>query len=314
MSPNYSRQNLRGRSFKGQNLTGANFSYADIRGVDFSSAILKGANFTGALGGLQRKWLITFIVISNSLAILSALSSLSILSLFRARISNIFFESNLIFITISLGMYLALIVMAAKEYFLKYVIFTIIPILFICGGIVAFGNSIQLWYSTDIVLTAIALGGTFSISTYVIIALLTGAFIQDWNITIDTKFDNVRCEYIYMRLPDKDNPDPQRKPDNRKEVFAPGEFGDFIKPIVDTLDLYHNQNIDPRAIAISFKQLAQNYPDAQLRIVGMEVKGKDKFLLRAETASNADKSELSAEYFEIYNQIKAGSIPSRFPD
>ncbi|MHC5721254.1 MAG: pentapeptide repeat-containing protein, partial [Nostoc sp.] len=74
-------------------------------------------------------------------------------------------------------------------------------------------------------------------------ATLTGAYIQDWGITTDTKFDGVRCEYVYMRLPTKENPDPLRKPDNNKEVFADGEFGDFIKPIFDTLDLYHNQNV-----------------------------------------------------------------------
>jgi uncharacterized protein YjbI with pentapeptide repeats len=83
-------------------------------------------------------------------------------------------------------------------------------------------------------------------------ATLTGAYIQDWGITTDTKFDGVRCEYVYMRLPTKENPDPLRKPDNNKEVFADGEFGDFIQPIFDTLDLYHNQGVDPRAIAISF--------------------------------------------------------------
>jgi uncharacterized protein YjbI with pentapeptide repeats len=76
-------------------------------------------------------------------------------------------------------------------------------------------------------------------------ATLTGAYIQDWGITTDTKFDGVRCEYVYMRLPTKENPDPLRKPDNKKEVFADGEFGDFIKPIFDTLDLYHNQGVDP---------------------------------------------------------------------
>ncbi|MBC1295145.1 pentapeptide repeat-containing protein [Nostoc sp. UCD122] len=135
-------------------------------------------------------------------------------------------------------------------------------------------------------------------------ATLTGAFIEDWGITHDTKFDGVECEYVYMRLPTKENPDPLRKPDNHKEVFAPGEFGDFIKPIFDTLDLYHNQGVDPRAIAISFKQLAENHPEADLRIVGMEVRGEDKFLLRAKTAAMTDKSELSAEYFEIYNQLK----------
>jgi uncharacterized protein YjbI with pentapeptide repeats len=136
-------------------------------------------------------------------------------------------------------------------------------------------------------------------------ATLTGAYIEDWNITTDTKFDGVRCEYVYMRLPTLDNPDPHRKPDNRQEVFADGEFGDFIKPIFDTLDLYHSQGVDPRAIAISFKQLAENHPDAELEIVAMEKRGQNKFLLRAKTAIAADKSQLSAEYLATYNQLKA---------
>nr|WP_322666209.1 pentapeptide repeat-containing protein [Dendronalium sp. ChiSLP03b]MDZ8208996.1 pentapeptide repeat-containing protein [Dendronalium sp. ChiSLP03b] len=140
-------------------------------------------------------------------------------------------------------------------------------------------------------------------------ATLTGAYIEDWNISTDTKFDGVRCEYVYMRLPTKDNPDPHRKPDNRQEVFADGDFGDFIKPIFDTLDLYHSQGVDPRAIAISFKQLAENHPDAELEIVAMEKRGQDKFLLRAKTAIAADKSQLSAEYFSNYNQLK--NLPDR---
>ena len=87
-------------------------------------------------------------------------------------------------------------------------------------------------------------------------------------------------------------------------MFADGDFGDFIQPIVDTLDLYHNQEVDPRAIAISFKELAEKHPDAELEIVAMERKGDDKFLLRAKTNPVADKSELSSEYFSNYNQYK----------
>jgi hypothetical protein len=112
-----------------------------------------------------------------------------------------------------------------------------------------------------------------------------------------------------MRQPTRDNPDPYRKPDNRKEVFKDGEFGDFIQPIFDTLDLYHSQGVDPRAIAISFKQLAENHPDAELRIVGMEVKGENKLLLRVKTAPDVNNSELSAEYFENFNHIQ--SLPER---
>ena len=136
-------------------------------------------------------------------------------------------------------------------------------------------------------------------------ATLTGIYIGHWNISNETNFCGVKCEYVYTRTPTKENPNPLRKPDNNAEVFADGEFGDFIQPIFDTLDLYHNQGVDPRVIAISFKELAENNPDAQLQIVGMEVKGEDKFLLRAKTTPLADKSELSAEYFEIYNQVRA---------
>ena len=136
-------------------------------------------------------------------------------------------------------------------------------------------------------------------------ATLTGAFIEDWGITSDTNLRGVRCDYIYLRLPTKEDPDPHRKPDNRSELFADGDFENFIQPIFDTLDLYHNQNIDPRVIALSWNKLAENNPDANLRFASMEVKGEDNLLLRLKTSTNTDKSQLSAEYFEEYNRIKA---------
>ncbi|EDX71450.1 Pentapeptide repeat protein [Coleofasciculus chthonoplastes PCC 7420] len=136
-------------------------------------------------------------------------------------------------------------------------------------------------------------------------ATLTGATIEDWGITSLTKLQGVRCRYVFMRLPTKDNPNPRRKPDHWESEFDDGDFADFIKPIVDTLDLYHNQGVDPRAIAISLKQLAENNPEAELEIVAMEKRGKDKFLLRAATAPDADHSDLYAEYSKIHNHIKA---------
>lgn len=136
-------------------------------------------------------------------------------------------------------------------------------------------------------------------------ATLTGAYIEDWGITSHTKLNGVRCDYVFMRLPTKEDPNPRRKPDNWNETFADGDFADFIKPIVDTLDLYHNQDVDPRAIAISFKQLAENHPEGELEIVAMEKRGRNKFLLRAATAPDANHSELNAEYFATYNKLKA---------
>ena len=136
-------------------------------------------------------------------------------------------------------------------------------------------------------------------------AILTGATIEDWNITSHTNLDRVSCEYVFMRVPTKEDPNPRRKPDSWDETFSDGDFAEFIKPIVNTLDLYHNQDADPRAIAISLKQLAENHPEAEIEIVAMERRGQGNFLLRAETAPEADHSALSAEYFENYNRLKA---------
>jgi uncharacterized protein YjbI with pentapeptide repeats len=158
-------------------------------------------------------------------------------------------------------------------------------------------------------------------------ACLTGAYIQDWAISTDTNLQNVRCEYIYMRLPTADDPDPWRKPDNRYETFQEGDFSDFIAPIVKTLDLYRQQNIDPRQIASAFKtldlyhyegidpgaaavalkQLAENHPEAGLEIVALEGRGEEKIRLQARVTGKADQSKLSAEYFERYQ--KASSLP-----
>jgi len=135
-------------------------------------------------------------------------------------------------------------------------------------------------------------------------AILTGAYIEDWGITSTTKLENVQCEYVYMRVPTKENPNPLRKPDNLRETFAEGDFADFIQPFFGTLDLYHSQDIDPRAISIALRNLSTNHPDDNLQFVAIERRGNTGLNLRFTTVPEANKSELSHEYFSSYAQIK----------
>ena len=135
-------------------------------------------------------------------------------------------------------------------------------------------------------------------------AILTGAYIEDWGITSTTKLENVQCEYVYMRFPTKENPNPLRKPDNLLQTFADGEFADFIQPFFDTLDLYHSQDVDPRAISIALRNLSASHPDDDLQFVAIERRGNNGINLRFATAPRANKSELSHEYFANYTQIK----------
>lgn len=158
-------------------------------------------------------------------------------------------------------------------------------------------------------------------------ACLTGAFIEDWGISTDTRLEGVKCSYVFMRLPTSDDPDACRKPDNKKEIFREGDFLDFIAPIVKTLDLYRQQNVDPRrmastfrtldlfhhkgidpsAAAIALKQLAEKYPEAGIKVVALEGRGEEKIRLQARVTGESDRSSLSAEYFEKYQEI--ASLP-----
>jgi uncharacterized protein YjbI with pentapeptide repeats len=160
-------------------------------------------------------------------------------------------------------------------------------------------------------------------------ATLTGANIQNWGISPDTKLENVTCDYIYMHLPNDQDPDPYRKPDNRQEIFREGDFADFIAPIIRTLDSYHQQNLDPRtltivpktldlyhyegidpsAAAIALQQLTDQYPEAHLEVVAIEGRGHQKVRLQAQVEDTIDRSQLNAAYFNNYNRLKNLAYP-----
>nr|WP_263012361.1 pentapeptide repeat-containing protein [Laspinema sp. D3c] len=149
---------------------------------------------------------------------------------------------------------------------------------------------------------------------------LTGAYIEGWNIDTTTKLNAIRCKYVFMRLPPSQrppylalsveenlDPNPRRKPDDWNQFFEDGDFGDFIRPLQETLDLYHNQFIDPRLVALAFNKLDENNPQAQLELVAIEKRGesKDKLLLRVETRPQADHPVLAAEYFTNLNSLQS---------
>lgn len=148
-------------------------------------------------------------------------------------------------------------------------------------------------------------------------ACLTGATIEDWGITIDTVLEDVRCKYVFMRSSagenivgedDKaSNQRRRRKPDGINSEFDEGGFASFIAPMIETLDLYHNQDVDPRAVAMAFYSLQDENPEAQLEIISMERRGNDlnKFLIRAAASRSINLSDLYEQYFDKYENFRS---------
>jgi uncharacterized protein YjbI with pentapeptide repeats len=154
-------------------------------------------------------------------------------------------------------------------------------------------------------------------------ANLTGACIQDWGISADTQFNNVQCKYVYMHLTTQNDEDPYRKPDNRDEDFKTGDFELFITPLVAAQALYQSQNIDPRSItnivdlfherldpaaaSLALQKLSEQHPEAGIKVVALEGRGNEKVRMQVLVSEEADKSFLSAQYSDIYRQLKSMS-------
>ena len=59
---------------------------------------------------------------------------------------------------------------------------------------------------------------------------LTGACIESWEITKHTELQGVECDYVYLKLPSQEQPNPHRQPQEGGKNFASGEFLHWISP------------------------------------------------------------------------------------
>lgn len=121
----------------------------------------------------------------------------------------------------------------------------------------------------------------------------TGACIENWNINSETVFDDVACEYIYLK-----NDYQERRPNNGN--FAPGEFAALIKEFFQSIDLIFVEGIDWQAFFQSFQDLRDQY-GKEVSVQGIERKGTD-FIIRLETNANADKASIETCAKALYNR------------
>ena len=130
-------------------------------------------------------------------------------------------------------------------------------------------------------------------------AILTGACIQDWNINSATQFDNVICDYIYL----KENQQ-ERRPSHGN--FAPGEFVTLVLKISETIDLIFQNGIEWEAFTKSFQNLTVECPDSDISIQAIEKKSDGAFVIRVEVPPDSNKAELEAIFKQRYEtELKA---------
>ena len=136
--------------------------------------------------------------------------------------------------------------------------------------------------------------GTNALSTNFRQIVLTGSCIQDWNINTETIFEDILCDYIYL----KENQH-ERRPRNGN--FSPDEFSILVQKSLETIDLVFVDGIDWQAFFQSFQELRSQFGNQSIGIQGIEKKD-DSIVIHLETIAEVDKSLVESKAKELYNE------------
>ena len=136
----------------------------------------------------------------------------------------------------------------------------------------------------------------------------TGACIQDWNINNQTKFDDVICDYIYLKEGQQ-----ERLPHDLNRTFKPGEFTKYVEKALNTVDLIFTDGIDWNAFLTSFKELQDKYGKENVGVQAIEKKSSGAFVVRIEVSADANKAEIERQAKQLY-ETKLHVLEAQYRD
>ncbi|NEO09923.1 pentapeptide repeat-containing protein [Moorena sp. SIO3I8] len=137
-------------------------------------------------------------------------------------------------------------------------------------------------------------------------ATLTGAYIEDWVISNTTKLIEIDCDYIFLKLPTKNAPDPQRRPADQERNFEPGEFTKLVQKIPNTVDLIFKDGIDWQTFLKTFQELRVRVESdtGELPVIQtIENKGDGAFVIRVKVPEEVDEAEYEQKLWAKYKPM-----------
>lgn len=140
---------------------------------------------------------------------------------------------------------------------------------------------------------AIALSSDFTGATF------TGACIEGWKISNETKLDEVDCAYIYLKSAQRD-----RYP--LAGDFISGEFRSLVQRSLATIDLIFTDGIDWLAFVAAFQSLCTEFKQDDISIQAIEKKDRGAFTVRLEVPVDANQEAIESQIKQYYSaQLKA---------
>lgn len=135
---------------------------------------------------------------------------------------------------------------------------------------------------------------------------LTGACIEDWQIGISTKFQQVKCKYVFRQYDPDSNDFLGRLPVNLDSTFRLKEFEQWIKvrlSALDTIDITFAEGIDWQALFTSLQGVRQQHPDSHVSMQSVE-ESEGVYVVRLKVETEATGEALKKLRAEVEAQTK----------
>lgn len=131
-------------------------------------------------------------------------------------------------------------------------------------------------------------------------ATLHDICIQDWNISKNTTFANVKCRGVYLKE-NQQEPKPDSYGSVNGKEFQAGEFEKWVKVLTNTIDLIFQNGLDLKSLAFAITQASIDYENTQFTAESIEHKGDGVVVVKVSSTGKASKSEL---HIALTNEYK----------
>lgn len=135
-----------------------------------------------------------------------------------------------------------------------------------------------------------------AMSTNLSWARLTGACLQDWNISSETILDGVICEFVYLR-----NNNRERFPVERN--FLKEEFCKLFQKVSSVIELIFHNGVDWVAFAYSFGRIKIENEDAELSVESINNKGDGVVVIKVKISPEANKPKIHEDLRQLYEIV-----------
>lgn len=144
-------------------------------------------------------------------------------------------------------------------------------------------------------LRSAALESTIAISADFTQAIFTEACLQNWEISIDTKLDDIECLHIYLQADQQDRHPPEGD-------FTADEFRKLVQPKLATLDLIYMDGINWLAFLTAFQSLCTEFEQNEIEIRDVEKKHGGTYSIRLKVDKHSDLENIEAFLKQAYDQ------------